>query len=283
MVGRLTPKGPEPTDVAQPDGDRFDVEFSRTGARYRVTIRARGTHAGIRTLDDPGASCGSLAEATALTIAVIVDPEGVKLAEPAAEKPPEPPKPAPPPPPPEALPPTAAPAPSPPSRWSLAVASGGGAAIGVVRQAAPLAFVTFELRPLALFSFEVGGAFVPTQSLALERGSIDVWLLAGAVSGCVWPYAERIRFGGCVGVTAGSIHGEGRGFPVQSGASRPWLAGTASAAANGPIYGILGWAARAGLVVPTHRESFAIDGVGVAYQAPSAGSILTLGLTVTIR
>ena len=284
MIARLTPKGPEPSDVAPPDADRFDVEFSRTAARYRVVVRARGSHAGVRALEDAGATCASLAEATALTIAVIVDPEGVKLAEPPADNPPEPPvKPAPPPATPEAPPPLVVAQPARSTPWSLAVAAGGGAAIGILREAAPIAFVSFEVRPLPFFTVDVGGAFVPTQRLALERGNIDVWLLSGTANGCVWPYAETIRVGGCAGIAAGSIRGEGRGYPVQSGASRPWVAGTASAAANGPLVGLLGWGARAGIVVPTHRESFGIDGVGVAYEAPPAGAIVVVGATMTIR
>ena len=169
------------------------------------------------------------------------------------------------------------------SRWSLAIDAGGGAAIGIVRAIAPALFAAFELRPIPIFSVEIGGLFVPTQSLGLERGSIDVWLLAGAADACLWPYAETIRIGGCAGLAAGAIRGQGRGFPVASGASRPWLAATGTAAASGPIAGPLGWTARAGLVVPTHRESFGIEGVGVAYTAPAAGGTVAAGLTMTIR
>lgn len=287
MIGKLTNKGPEPADAATVATDRFDVEFSRATHRYRVVVRTRGARTGVRTLDDAGATCASLAEATALTIAVIVDPEGVKLPEPVeAAAPPFTEPAAVSPPPADASPPaTAAPAgsDSTSSRWSLAIETRGGAALGVVREMAPVALVDVAVRPSRLFSFDAGALFIPTQSLALERGTIDVWLLAATANACVWPYAERVRVGGCLGVAAGSIRGEGRGFPVSSAASRAWLAATGAAKATGPIVGPLGWSAQAGLVVPSHRESFGIEGAGVAYQSPSVAGILAVGLTLTIR
>ena len=281
IIARLSPKAPTPDVVATPDG--FEVEFSRAAGRYRAIVRSRGARAGVRTLEDAGATCQTLAEATALTIAVIVDPDGVTLGEPPEKKPVEQsaetgaPPPAPPPPV-EGPPPIRS-----AGSWSLAAQAGGGVSLGVVRGVAPLATVSLELRPSAHLSFEVGGAFVPTQGLALGPGSIDVWLLTGAASACVWPYARAVRLGACASVIAGAVHGEGRGYPTQSGASRPWLAGALSIGANGPIHGVMGWFGRAGVVVPTHRESFGIDGVGVAYEAPSAGGLLAAGLTFTIR
>lgn len=286
MILHLTPKAPEAADVAPPDGDRFEVEFSRRSAGYRVVVRTIGAHAGVRTLDDPGATCSSLAEAIALTIAVIIDPEGVKLAEPPSQTV-EPPAVSPVAPVPRAPVDTesrSAPAPSPRSEhWSLAVAAGGGGAFGIVREAAPVAFLALELRPVRLVSVVLGGTFVPTQSLSLERGSIDVWLVAGAASACFWPYAETLRIGGCIGLSAGSVRGDGRGYPAESGATRPWLAATGAAAVNGNVIGLLGWNAKAELVVPTHRESFGIDGAGVAYQASTLGGIVTVGLSMKIR
>jgi hypothetical protein len=281
MIGRLTNKAPEPPDTASANAERFDVEFSHGGGRYRVVVRSRGTRTGVRTLDDAGATCTSLAEATALTIAVIVDPEGVKLPEPPVATP-EAPAPAPPTTP-APVAPVVAPPFVPPTRWSFAIEAKGGVAIGVVRDVAPIGVIALEIRPVSLFSVEIGGLFIPTQRLALERGGVDVWLLAGTANACVWPYAETLRVGACVGLAAGSLRGDGRGYPVESGASRPWFAAMARGAVLGPIIGPLGWTARAELVLPSRRESFGIEGAGVAYEARAASAILAAGLTMTIR
>lgn len=285
MIARLTPRAPRPVEATELEGDRFELRFSRDKGRYRVTVRSAGAHAGVRTIEDGGATCASLAEATALAIAVIIDPEGVKLTDTTPEPPP--------PPPPEPVPvaplsPTESKPESPASapgaqRWSLALAAGGGGAAGVVRALAPLIFLAIELRPLESLSFEAGAIFIPTQSLALEPGSIDVWLLAGSLDGCVWPYARQLRIGACVGARGGAIHGEGRGYPLRSGASRPWLAASAMGAMSGPLVGPLRWSLRLGAVVPAHRESFGVDGAGVAYEAAGVGAIGTFGLSMTIR
>ena len=81
----------------------------------------------------------------------------------------------------------------------------------------------------------------------------------------------------------GAIRAAGRGYPTESGASRPWVAVSAALAGGGPIAWRLGWTARAGVVVPTRRESFAIEGAGVAYEAPSVGGLVTVGLSMSIR
>lgn len=284
MIGRLTPKAPSATQAAPPDGDRFDVEFSRSDGRYRVVVRATGSHGGVRALDDSGTSCASLSEATALTIALIVDPEGVKLEPPASD-----PEPTTPPPPVTTVPDPARDtreadaSATRPSRWSLAIAARAGAAVGVVREVAPIATLAVELRPLRWVSLDIGAIFIPVQSLELRGGTVDVWLAAGTANACFWPYAEAVRLGGCIGLAGGAIRGDGRGYPVEGGSTRPWLAGTATGAADGPIFGPLGWSVRGGLVVPTHRESFGVDGAGVAYEALAIGAIVSGGLTVQIR
>jgi len=284
MIARLTSKAPDPADVAAPGSERFDVEFSRSAGRYRVVLRTSGARAGVRTLTDAGATCASLADATALTIAVIVDPEGVKLDEPAAasDPPPQVALPAAVAPSTDAQPPDVGAAPRGPA-WALAVDARGGVAVGILRALAPVGVLAIELRPLRLVSVELGALFGPTQSLALERGTVDVSLLAGMASACLWPYEGAVRIGGCLGLAAGAIRAEGRGYPVASEASRPWLAAVAAVGAGGAIAWRLWWTGRVGAVVPTRRESFGIEGAGVAYEAPTVGALVTAGVGVSIR
>src|SRR5262245_51916025 len=50
------------------------VEFVRSITGYRAVISARGQRQGTRALDDVGPECSSLAEAVAVTLAILLDP-----------------------------------------------------------------------------------------------------------------------------------------------------------------------------------------------------------------
>ena len=141
--------------------------------------------------------------------------------------------------------------------WSLAVEAQVGAAVGIVRELAPVGLATIAVRPASILSLEIGGLFIPTQGLELQGGTVEVGMLAAGAAACLWPYrTPRIDVGGCAGVLAGSIRAEGRGYLVDGGASRPWFAARAAAVAEGPLVGLLGWTAGAGLPFrPSARAS----------------------------
>lgn len=179
--------------VFHPDAERaFEVEVTRFGGAYRSDVFVRdadGRVLGRRTLqsDEPG--CEALLSATALAIALVIDPEATKrpslAASPPASPPPSssafepPPAPAPapsapppepPPPPPSSTPPASPSAP----RGSLAPASWVSVALraeltgGVVPGASPGAQLAFEARPWARWGFSLAAAYVaPTD---VERG-----------------------------------------------------------------------------------------------------------------
>ncbi len=275
MVRALTPLGPEAALGETSQVEHLEVHFARGADAYRAVIELFGEKRGTRTLEHRSATCAPLAEATALTIAVLVDPDFVPPAEPPPREvtvPTEPAERA-------ARPPPAKPTEQAPLRLSLD--AGAGIALALVRPVSPV-FVLDGSVGIGRFAVGLGGFLIPPQSLPLSGGSIDVWLLAGTGRACGWPVvARQWRAGACVAAHVGLLRAEGRGYSTDGNATRPWVAGGAYLTADGRLFGAIGWFARGGALIPVHRESFRIDGAGVAYEEPPVGGVFALGPTLT--
>lgn len=263
-IARMTPKAPVPS--GSEDNGAFRVLFERQQGGYSARIVVSGEHAGTRELSDPGERCSALADATALTIALILDPD-------ATAPPPEPVREAPPPPIVE----------PPPRRWGIVVDAGGGIVVGLVRDVAPVFEVGVSVAPIKILSVDAAALFVPTQRLPLDRGSVDVTLVGGRLAGCLAPFDASVRVAACAGMSAGALFAAGVGYPTERSAQRSLFAGDFAVVAGGPIVGVLGWSARAGLMVPLHRQLFGIEGAGVAYESLPVAVMGTLAPTITIR
>ncbi len=282
-VRRLTTKVTLDPDAADAPA-RIEVEFSRAGTRYRAHIKATGAREGVRVLGHDGAGCAPLGEATAVSLAVLLDPEW-RPPEPAA--PPPEPAPAPPLPKKESAPPAAREAP-PEARaeavWGLRAHATAGVSLGVLRTAAPIFGVGLALDPWPEVSFSAGAAFVPSQSLALAPGHVDVSLIGGEVAACLLPLGvPRARLGACVASALTAVSASGVGYFRDGSTTRPWLAFGGHAQAQGAITGGLGWLARVGALAPTTTEGFGVDGAGVAYAPPRVAVVLAAGATMTFR
>ncbi len=281
-VSHLTAKVTLDPDVTDAADGRIEVEFSRGPSRFRAHLRATGLRSGVRVLVHDGVDCAPLAEATAISLAVLLDPEW-RPPEPAPTLPPPPPVPAPkdapnepavPPPPAEA---TA-------SGWGLRAHATAGAAIGVLRSAAPVLGVGVAVDPIPALSFSGGAALIPAQSLPLAPGHVDVALAGGEAAACVLPLGSaRARVGGCASAVLAVVSASGVGYFRNGSTSRPWLAFGGHAYAHGEMVGPLGWTARAGALAPTTTEAFGVDGAGVAYAPPRVAIVLAAGLTMTFR
>ncbi len=265
----MTPKAPTAAESGAGDlaaEKTVDVAFERSPESYRVRIRMTGANAGIRELADPNAHCSSLAQAAALTIALLLDPDATLPAPAISEAPVEP-----------------EPAKTDDSRWSVGAEAGGGLAAGILRPAAPFGYLQASVSPRPSFALGIAGLIVPTQSLPLERGTIDVGLLAAQLRACAYPFARAIRIGGCAGIVGGVVSAAGRGYPLEGQADRLLLGATFEIVGAGRIVGRLGWAARLGGFAPFPRQTFGIEGAGVAYEAPPVGGLVSLGATFTFR
>ncbi|MBS2012550.1 MAG: hypothetical protein JST00_06675 [Deltaproteobacteria bacterium] len=293
----LTPRAPDPATPASGDAT-ISIEFAHRGSRLQAVIRATGEKRGTRVLEDDGPSCAPLAEATALAIAILVDPEAAAAAVAKEENPPtataedgEQPiarRPI--------APPRESPAPTTTgsretqrrgTRWGASIDGGAGMMTGVNASVSPFFAIGLALRPVELFSFEVSALIGPSRSHDLDRGAVEVSFIGGGAAGCIWPIANAgpaaIDVGGCLGGIVTSVRGEGRGYDSDRSAARAWGALDAHLAMNGALVGPVGWGLRAGAVVPLHRESFGVAGAGTAYEMASIGSASMIVVTAKIR
>jgi hypothetical protein len=208
----------------------FEVELTRFGTTYRSDVYVRdaaGQAVGHRTLqsDEPG--CSALVNATALAIALVIDPdaaarEPAPTASDAAFEPPSAPPPpaASPPLVPARLPParvapapvaTAAPpalAERPPAPFDLAeVGLRAEVSAGLVPAISPGVELSFKLWPAARWGLVLSAAYSASQPARTGIGALDASLTraAGLVTYRAWR-SGRFRFALGAGPTFGALH-----------------------------------------------------------------------------
>jgi hypothetical protein len=167
----------------------FEVEVTRFGQTYRSDVYVRdvsGHTIGHRSLqsDEPG--CSALVNATALAIALVIDPEA------AAQEPPastgvaafEPPVVAPPPAPPAPPPLTPPPAPAPLSRQvsprpeptPVTASLRAQLTSGLAGATSPGFELAFTARPTERWGFAIAGSYALSQTVTRGVGSLDLGL-----------------------------------------------------------------------------------------------------------
>lgn len=235
--------------------------------------------------------CRALADASALIIALSIDPvavaTNVKAASEVAEQPepptleqprpilsgptePEPePEPAPEP---EVLPPTEGGAGDPSSddaidrrpRELLLAAAGGlelGAHPGVT--GGPNLAVALAWRRLRL---ELGGWFLAPRTTDREGANVRVLSGAAAARGCGRLQLQRVEVPLCAGLEAGGTRGDGRGAPDARGATGLWLAPLVASGVHAWVIPRLAIVGRLEVAVPITRTAFEVRDPGDPVQ-----------------
>ncbi len=200
----------------------FEVEVTRFGNTYRSDVYVRdaaGTAIGHRSLqsDEPG--CSALVNATALAIALVIDPEAAArgpAAKPAsaAFAPPTEPAPAVAPP---AAPPTAPaalPAPqsemrlsAPPPRPLLTLSARAQVTGGLVAATSPGFELSFTARPGARWGFAIGASYALSQTASVGIGALDFGLTrASALVTFDVAQSKHVRLVLLGGPTLGAFH-----------------------------------------------------------------------------
>lgn len=295
-----------------PASVRYGVHFSRAGEVFHARIEDLMRHR-VRDLDDSGGSCGGLARATVVTLALLFDAElastaaasratetgavsaesnDAVLSSPSAATTPDssrtseaqlsPPTPGVP----RPVSPAAVnvpPAPAKSQAESKKQASssvtrfgamvGGGAIVGV---ATPYAFGPSVAVDVGgrLLRGELSAFWSPSQSADFGGGVVRTELTTGTLSGCVSPAQPLgLRLDICTGVTAGQLTARARGYVRDGESRRPWIA-LPAALSLASAEGGLGWQVQAGLLLSIQREDFRIAGLGQVYESwPVAGFI----------
>lgn len=238
----------------------YSIDLSRTEQqRWRariVRLAADGSTLAERVLEDSGPSCVPLAEASALTVAILADSTAstVQLAPPPEPKP-EPPRPAP----------VVVPAEEPPLRGFAGV--GAGLSTGMIAPLAPMFGIGLGLDTRYL---SPGFRLMMTtkQHFDLGPGSATVQAWIASASVCLHPALSRLSPALCATADAGVLHGSAEGFDDVRPSSRPHEAFGLEARGTWYADGYR-LSASLGGALPVSRESFSVAGLGTAYVPPA--------------
>jgi hypothetical protein len=274
----------------------FEVEVTRFGKTYRsdVYVRDAGGHTiGHRSLqsDEPG--CSALVNATALAIALVIDPEaaaheppaskGVAAFEPSGvEVAPLAPSPAP------AAVPAPAPAPPPvemrlplPARPTALTASARAQlTAGLVGATSPGFELSFSARPGRRWGLEVSGSYALAQTLTRGIGSLDLGLTrASALVTFDAGRSERVRLFVAAGPALGAFHvAVRRPAPVTSPGDFWFVAGQFEAALQVSVIDGIFIDLGADGFLPLGRQSFLVRGQSEAvFRQPVFSGLGFLG------
>jgi len=245
IVGHsLAPGGGPPALVVR-------AEFTRQGGAYEATLRTSGAREGERVLRDQGASCDALADAVAVTTALMLDASNREPR--AAEQ-------------------VAPDAPSWIARLRLSGHLGAGTGLGGGPTFVAGGGLDASLDPLT--SIALGATWVGSHTHPLGSGAVDVRLWYVELGGFRSLTGESLRFGPTAALMGGVLSGTGGGYPSSSSASLAWFAAGAGFRGELAAGAHLRLCARALALVPARKQSFSIGYVGTAYEAsPVAGVV----------
>jgi hypothetical protein len=241
---------------------------------------------GPRTKELQAASCEALADATAIILALMIDPTA--LAAPVA---PSPPLPAPPAAPVPVPPPPPVPLPAPAPRSSPVTAPAAAVPTSAVRprfhlvawalaDTGTLPGVTFAAGGTAALSLgavrlELGAGAFPGRSAVLAQRTTaggDVSLVAGTAGLCYSVLASgRFELSPCLALEVGRLHATGFGVSNPGEGSALWSALEPGARLAWSPLARLAVVLRAGASVPFTRPRFVLAGLAVHRPGPVAG------------
>ena len=255
------------SEAALPRDTWVEVELSRVLSGYRATISARGRRNGTRTIDDVGARCASLADAVAVTLVMLLDPQG-------APTPPEPPP----------IADARSPSPHEGARRSFSPGVEGafGASVAVLEHTVPVVELGARAHVGERFGVAVGGGVVFRDRVSVAGGSVQLGLVYGYLRGSLSVFErEGTRVALVAGPLLGSLSGEGTGYDTPLPSRRlPWIAVGGGPELRAALSSWLAWSVRLLAVVPLVHQGFSVDDAGTptdAFETPPVGGILTFG------
>jgi hypothetical protein len=260
-------------------GRTYSVAFAREGHVFSAQLRSDADSSSLRSLESRADDCRALAQASAVTLALLFDAD-VSPREPTAPEP----APAPPP----AIPasatmpepqPSAAEASTERQPLQLGIAVGAGLAAAVLRPWAPAVLAELGLRGGAL-RFGLGGVWIPEQQLELAPGASKLSLIAASARGCYTPFRRRwLRIEACSGLLLGSLAAAATGYTRDAASNHHVFAALPIELTLGQGLTHASWELSATLLIPYRRNQFEIDGLGDVYETPAVSALLSLRAT----
>lgn len=245
------------------------VSQSEDGAWKVELVTEIDGHKGTRTIDAP--TCRQLADATALIVAIMIDPDTKRgprpppirdafLAGDTGQKP------------------LAEPA----AKAGVGLELGGIADAGTL-PASSLGVQAAARWHLGLATLEAHGAWWPGTSATLyERPSVggDFSLVAAGLLGCL--STQTLGVSACFGPELDHMTGEGKGVTDPGQGSATWMGVLGAVRADVPITSRLSLALQAGAMVPLQRHEFVIEGAGVVHRPAPVAARVGLGLVLEL-
>jgi hypothetical protein len=243
------------------------VEINRGTDGYSAVIRAQGRRTGERRLSDTGPSCENLADALALTLAMVLDNYAGQVSiEPEPTRTPTWRK---------------QPAAAPPQRLSVSALELDVATavhVGVLAHVGPLISARGRLWLGKTAVFEAGGVYFFEQTVehAESAGRLELNLASGFLGSCanLSQPEDGVGLALCAEGYLGRLKGTGTGFTRDEPAQNHlWLAAGLALDLAGRIAGPLEWSARAAaFLVREQRFVVLVDGREDAiFQSSPAG------------
>lgn len=293
-------------DPAGPGQERpsLDVQIYRSEAGYTAVVQ---TGEKTRQISDKGDTCRGLADAMAITLAILLDtevppppltPEPTPSAAPPRPLPAMPrveaaPEPAP------AQPARTQPFAAPPRTFRVVAGAGATVATGLLTQLSLGGTGYVGLGIGRIFSVEAGFLALPTQTIPYAgkvKGAatnatptVDIELTSALLRLCATAriVTDATRAGLCAGALVGTVRGAGRGFVVNQTVTDPWAAGNLGAILEQTLFWRLSLVTRASVYVPILRRSFTVDNIEagsdpVAFSPASVGAGLDAELRLSI-
>jgi hypothetical protein len=260
------------------------IRAAGSGAWQMVLKTEQGNTQGERIFRD--ASCTAISDAAVVVLAWMIDPNAMSdQARPAAP----------------AAPPSApadvapkAPASTPPARPREAIVPFVGIAVagdaGTVPAAASGAEIRAgaSMRPVRVSGY---GAYWPSSSKAVSTladgtpagGTFS--LLAVGLQGCFdAPFLSRrdgTRIAFCAGPELDVMRGRSFGVNVPGEGTKTWVSAVVGVEGAVPVSGPWRLSVGVAVVLPQHREHFALQGIGEVHQPASVAGRAALGLELT--
>jgi hypothetical protein len=227
------------------------TSFRRVGTGFEARVHLTGAKQGERWLADTGESCAPLAQAVAVTLALLIDSRPAEASSAADEN-------------------------SLRSRGALSL--GLGPTLGLMPSAA-LAFDAALEVMWSRWSVHAGGVYLQPRDAALGPGHVRVRLASADVLLCRWLLGgPSLQLDACTAGAAGWLSGQGEGYPVSSQAGFFWSSLGAAMRLGGPLGRRWLWAVTTEVLVPLSQRSFSVGNLGVAYRSDRVGGLAQLHL-----